>query len=235
MHPDSVTWGSVEITYRYQYSERKTLAISVHPDLSVTVKAPHGTTPEAIREYVLRRAGWISRSQREFEGYLPKQPPRRYVSGETHRYLGRQYRLKLEQGEAESVKCLRGYLRVTTKAEPTPERAKVLLDGWYRTHAKVVFHERLLACYKRAEREGIGFPAMTVRQMGSRWGSFSSAGRITLNLSLVKAPKDCIDYVIMHELCHFAEKHHGPRFWALLGRLMPEYEERRAKLNLYAE
>ncbi len=235
MQSDAVAWGTVDIPYRYGFSQRTTLAISVHPDLSVTVKAPHGTSPETIREYVLRRGGWISRAWRDFEPYLPKQPPRRFVSGETHRYLGRQYRLKLEQGESESVKCLRGYLWVTTKDEPTPERAKAWLDTWYRAHAKVVFSERLLACHKRTEREGILLPTMQIRQMASRWGSFSLAGRITLNLSLIKAPKGCIDYVIMHELCHFKEKHHGPRFWKLLHRLMPDFEERRAKLNLYAE
>jgi predicted metal-dependent hydrolase len=235
MLSDTVKWGTVEIPYRYRFSQRKTLAISVHPDLSVTVKAPHETSLETIRQYVFRRGGWIIRAWRDFEQYLPKQPPRRYVSGETHRYLGRQYRLKLEQGETESVKCLRGYLWVTTKDEPTPERAKALLETWYRSHARNIFGERLLACHKRAEREGILLPSMVIRQMASRWGSFSSAGRITLNLALIKAPKECVDYVILHELCHFKIKHHGPRFWKLLHQLMPDFEERRAKLNMHAE
>lgn len=235
MPSDVATWGTIEIPYSYQFSQRKTLAISVHPDLSITVNAPQGTDLDTIRQYVRRRGGWIASAWRDFEQYLPTQPPRRYLSGETHRYLGRQYRLKLEQGERESVKCLRGYLRVTTIDDPTPEQAKLLLDSWYRAHAKVVFTDRLLVCHKRVEREGILLPSMVVRQMGGRWGSFSSSGRITLNLALIKAPKDCIDYVIMHELCHFKEKHHGPRFWKLLHRFLPEFEERRKKLNLYAE
>jgi hypothetical protein len=71
--------------------------------------------------------------------------------------------------------------------------------------------------------------------MSSRWGSYSSAGRITLNLALIKVPKECIDYVIVHELCHHKVKHHGPKFWKLLHRLMPDFEERRKKLNLFAE
>ena len=235
MHADVITWGSVEIPYRYGYSRRKSLGISVHPDLSVTVKAPHDTSTETIRKFVHRRGGWINRAWRDFEQYLPKQPPRRYISGETHRYLGRQFRLKLEQGEADSVKCLRGYLWVTTSDEPTPDLAESLLDGWYRSHAKAVFHERLLACHQRAVREGIIMPALSIRTMASRWGSFSAAGRITLNLALIKVPKECIDYVILHELCHFKEKHHGPRFWKLMQRLMPDFEERRKKLNLYAD
>lgn len=235
MQRDIVTWGTVEIPFSYQFSRRRTLAISVHPDLSITVNAPQGTGLDTIREYVSRRGGWISKARRDFEQYLPKQPPRRYVSGETHRYLGRQYRLKLEQGETESVKCLRGYLFVVTKGDPTPERAKLLLDAWYRAHAKVVFADRLQVCQQRVEREGILLPSMVVRRMSGRWGSFSSSGCITLNLELIKVPKECIDYVIMHELCHFKEKHHGPRFWKLLHRFMPEFEERRKKLNSYSE
>jgi predicted metal-dependent hydrolase len=235
MFTDTVTWGTIEIPYRYLFSRRKTLAISVHPDLSVTVKAPDGTGIETIREYVRRRGGWISKAWRGFEPYLPKQPPRRYVSGETHRYLGRQYRLKAIQGETEAVKCLRGYFWVTSKDEPAPERVKTLLESWYRVHAEVVFEERLRACHKRAAREGILLPSMMIRRMTGRWGSFSSAGRITLNIALIQAPKECIDYVIMHELCHFKAKHHGPFFWKLLYRLIPDFEERRAKLNLFAD
>lgn len=235
MPSDMVLWGSLEIPYCFRLSRRKTLAISVHPDLSVTVNAPQDTDPDTIREYVIRRGGWIAKAWRDFEQYLPKQPPRRYLSGETHRYLGRQFRLKLERGEVESVKCLRGYLWVTTRDEPTPERAKVLLDSWYRARAKAVFAERLHCCHQRVEREGIPLPSLALRHMSGRWGSFSASGRITLNLELIKAPKDCIDYVIMHELCHFKEKHHGPRFWTLLLRFMPEFEKRRKKLNLYCE
>jgi predicted metal-dependent hydrolase len=78
------------------------------------------------------------------------------------------------------------------------------------------------------------FPELIIRKMSSRWGSFSAAGRITLNLELIKAPKECIDYVILHELCHFKVKHHGPNFWKLMERLLPDYDERRTKLNLLA-
>ncbi|MBT1073480.1 M48 family metallopeptidase [Pelotalea chapellei] len=232
---DSITWGTIEIPYRYSHSRRKTLGISVHPDLSVTVRAPNGTSIETIKAFVHRRGGWISKAWTDFEQYLPKQPERRYISGESHRYLGRQFRLKIEQGEIDTVKCLRGYLWVTVKEEPTPERAKVMLEDWYRQHAKYIFKERLTVCHQRVLREGIPLPAMLIKKMVSRWGSYSSAGRITLNLALIKAPKECIDYVITHELCHHKVRHHGPKFWKLLHRLMPDFEERRKKLKLYAD
>jgi len=232
---DSITWGTVEIPYRYFHSRRKTVGISVHPDLSVTVRAPIGTSIEKIREFVHRRASWINKTWKDFEQYLPKQPERRYISGETNRYLGRQYRLKIEQGENNSVKCMRGFLLVTTKENPTPEQAKLLLEDWYRHHAKNVFQERLMVCHEKVLREGIPLPALLIRKMVSRWGSYSSKGRITMNLALIKTPKECIDYVIIHELCHHKVMHHGPKFWKLLHRLMPDFEERRKKLKMFSE
>jgi predicted metal-dependent hydrolase len=232
---DSIIWGTLEIPYRYSYARRKNLSISVHPDLSVIVSAPNGAGIEKIREFVHRRAGWIRRTWRDFEQYLPKQPQRRYIAGETHYYLGRQYRLKIEQGNADSVKCLRGFLRVTIKGEISPARTKTLLTDWYRHHAKEVFHERLMVCQQRAHREGIPLPNLQIRKMNSRWGSYSSRELVTLNLALIKTPKDCIDYVIIHELCHYKVKHHGPEYWNLLHKLMPDFEEQRKKLNLYAD
>ncbi len=90
-------------------------------------------------------------------------------------------------------------------------------------------------CCRLARREGIATPTLRIQKLVKRWGSCSDSGRIMLNLELIKAPKDCIDYVIIHELCHLKEKHHGPRFWRLLEKLMPGYEGRRKRLNLFAD
>jgi predicted metal-dependent hydrolase len=233
LHSASIKWGTLDIPYKYGFSQRKTFALSVNPDLTVTVKAPLGCNAKEIESFVMRRGSWISRAWRDFEQYLPKQPQRRYVNGETHRYLGRQYRLKLQQGDTDSVKCLRGYLWVTTKNKPSAEKAKELLESWYRKHAKAVFQERLLIC--QTARESTSLPFLQIKRMVSRWGSFSSAGRITLNLELIKAPKECIDYVILHELCHCKVKQHNPKFWRLLQSVMSDFEKQKKRLNFFAE
>ncbi|MCK5232611.1 MAG: M48 family metallopeptidase, partial [Desulfobulbaceae bacterium] len=230
-----VYWGHTRIDFSYRFVQRKTLAISVHPDLSVTVKVPEGTEVEEIRKKIKKRGAWIRKTWREFELYLPKQPPRQYVSGETHRYLGRQYRLKILQGKEDSVKCLRGYLWVTSSCEPTSARAEKLLGDWYRRQAHRVFRKRLEVCFQRVARKGVETPTLRIQKMAGRWGSCSDQGRIILNLELIKAPKECIDYVIIHELCHLKEKYHGPRFWRMLEKLMPDYRERRKRLNRYAD
>jgi predicted metal-dependent hydrolase len=235
MMREVVRWGRVEIPFAYKLSERKTLAISVHPDLTVEVTAPLDTSLAIIRERVIKRGAWIRKAWREFELYLPKQPARRYVNGETHRYLGRQYRLHAEQGTEDSVKCLRGYLHVTSRIASTPQNTQDLLEKWYRDHASRVFRERLAECGKRASVEGIQAPPLVIRKMRTRWGSCSAKGRVYLNLELIKASKECIDYVITHELCHLKIPSHGPSFWRLMAKLMPDYEERKRKLNQFAD
>ncbi len=232
---DKVHWGRTMISYQYKYANRKTLAISVHPDLSVTVTAPRGTDPAKIRDKVRKRSKWICNSRRDFGLYLPKLPPRRYINGESHRYLGRQYRLKAIKGRENSVKCLRGYLWVTTEGSPTPRIVERLIAEWYFERAIAVFRDRLAACHRLAKQAGVPFPELNVRKLKVRWGSCSNSGRIVLNSDLIKAPKECIDYVITHELCHLKEHHHGPRFWRLLSNLMSDYEKRRHRLNLLAD
>lgn len=229
----TVRYGTTTIEYALHFAERKTLAIEVHPDLQIAVIAPAGTSTAEVDQQVLRRAPWILKRLREFERYLPHRPPRQYVSGETHLYLGRQYRLKVvTQFEgAERVKLARGWLFVYTADRKDSNRIKQLVDAWYRRHAQRVFAERLEACFPRVEKLGVDYPALQVRRMKTRWGSCTAEGKILLNLELIQVSKRYIDYVIVHELCHLKEHHHGAEFYALLDRVLPDWRERRKRLN----
>ena len=233
MATHSVQYGDTTINYNLTYAQRKTLAITVHPDLSVTVKAPEATDLADIEAKVCKRAAWILQQQRDLERYLPHLPPRQYVSGETHRYLGRQYRLKVIEDGAESIKHSRNYIYVRVQDRADTERIKGLLDDWYRAHAKQVFAERLAACYPKVEHLGIAYPDLIIRVMKSRWGSSSPSGKITLNIKLIQVPKAYIDYVIFHELCHLKEPNHSQRYYELLDRVLPDWRERREKLNAF--
>ena len=225
-------FGDALISYDVTYAARKTLAIHVHPDLRVTVVAPMNTTETAVSAKVRKRAAWILRQQRELELYLPHIPPRQYVSGETHRYLGRQYRLKVNEWAASSVKLTRGFLTAVLPNKTDTVQVKVLVDGWYRTQAKRVLPERLAVMLPRFARVGLQKePQLSIRMMKSRWGSCTDAGVITLNLKLMQVPKPYIDYVIVHELCHLVEHNHGRRFYRLLDRMMPDWRTQRERLN----
>ena len=178
------------------------MAIDVHPDLSVVVTASTGSTDEAVEQRVRKRAAWIVQQQRFFETYLPKLPPRRYVSGESHRYLGRQYRLRVHQAEADGVKMARGQINVGLTDTSKKERVRSLVTAWFRRRAEAVFGDMFAECTIRAERHGIQPDGFQIRKMTNRWGSCTAEGHILLNPDLIVAPLPCIEYVVVHELCH---------------------------------
>jgi predicted metal-dependent hydrolase len=230
----SIQYGTTEIEYELSYKDRETLAINVHPDKKVTVEAPTDSEFEEVEKRVLKRAAWIVKQQREFDRYYFDLPPRQYVSGETHRYLGRQYRLKVIQTEEqETIKMDRGRIMVFTKQPHDRDRVKKILQDWYRAHAQTIFKERLEMWLPRFERFDLGKFELTIRIMKSQWGSCTQKGKITLNLKLIHVPKHLIDYVIVHEICHLVEHNHSSAFYALMSRIMPDWEEKREKLNSF--
>ncbi|MGL6079107.1 M48 family metallopeptidase [Methyloversatilis discipulorum] len=226
----TLTWGTDTIRYEVRFlASRQTLAIEVHPDSRVLVRAPVDCPEALIAERVQKRAAWISRQLAEFERYRPRTPARQYINGESHLYLGRQYRLKLAEGDSASVKLTRGQLLVSLPGEPEPERVKTLLHRWYLDRARAVFTEVLDATLPHFK--GVEQPRLIVRAMQSRWGSLSRAGTMTLNLNLVRAPRPCIEYVVTHELCHTRHRDHDARFFKLLGHVMPDWEQRKQRLE----
>lgn len=220
-----------EISFEVLYVDRKTMEIAVHPDGRVIVKAPVGTEQEAIDARVKKRARWIRKKLDYFRQFEPKTPPKQYVGGETHMYLGRQYRLKLVKSSEEGVKLRGGHFCVASRDPQDAGRIKAFLDDWYLYHAKMVFHKRLLISHEMANALRVPFPKVMLRKMKRRWGSCSSRGTIVLNTALVKASLYCIDYVILHELCHLNVRHHTTEFWRLLRKFMPDWEERKARLE----
>ncbi|MEK6259031.1 MAG: SprT family zinc-dependent metalloprotease [Planctomycetota bacterium] len=232
MREMSIPYGRKRIEFQLGYSVRKTLAIDVHPDLSVIVTAPKNTEDAAVEQKMHKRAAWIVQQQQFFENYLPSIPPRRYVSGESHRYLGRQYRLRVHEGDKEAVQMARGQINVFLTDPSKKSRIKTLMTGWFRQRAEIVFQELFDAMLTKAERYGISAATFEIRRMKNRWGSCTTEGHILLNPDLIIAPKMCIEYVIVHELCHLKEHNHSPGFYRLLQAMMPDWVQRRERLNV---
>src|SRR6266576_1007702 len=159
--------GTRRLTYSLRLNDAPRLVISVYPDLTVAVRAPHGADPRQVDARVVRRAPWIHRQLLDFERYHPLPVPRRYVSGETHYYLGRQYRLRIRRGP-EEVKLIRGFLLVTLNDK---KRAKRLVVEWYRARAELLFRRRLTAVMQRTRWLGVEPRAIRIRRMMRRWGS----------------------------------------------------------------
>ena len=227
----TVLFGGDRIDFRLRRTNRRTLAITVQPNLGVMVTAPRKAALESVLGKVRKRADWIRRQQRFFREFLPQTPPRRYLSGETHRYLGRQYRLKVVEAEESSAKLAGRFIWVHTRSKQDTARVRKLVAAWYLAHARERFARSVA---ESAARLGTRLPSplrVLLRRMPKRWGSWTRRGVIYLNPELVKAPGSCIDYVVTHELCHLVHGHHGPAFYALLHRAMPDWEQRKQQLE----
>jgi predicted metal-dependent hydrolase len=228
-------YGGCSIPFRLIQDERSTLKIDVHPDLRVEVFAPAGKEKSTILKRVERRAQWIVKQWRYFEQFQPEQPERRYVSGETHIYLGRQYRLKVTQNERSEVKLVGPYFRIHHSDPGDTAAISGMLTKWYADHARELFAARIDKWIAECHwLSGLETPAVQIRVMKRRWGSCTKAGQILLNPDLVKVPLHCVDYVVVHELCHLRVHAHSPAFYRLLGRCLPDWERRKQRLEWYA-
>lgn len=227
-----VQYGEHEIDVSLVRRNRKTLEIAVEPDASVSVTAPLDASLEAIEGKVRRRGAWIRRQQRYFMQFLPRTPERQFIAGETFRYLGRHYRLKVVPHIQAGVKLRGGHLVVQAHRPQSTEATQELVERWYRERAAVKFAERLEFNLQRfADPEAFRPAAILLRTLNQRWGSMSKASRLLLNARLIEAPTDAIDYVITHELCHIAEAHHGPKFIELLDQVLPDWRRRKERLE----
>lgn len=227
----SISYGKETISFDVSHSDRKTMEIAVHPDARVTVRAPKGATQEVIKRRIAKRARWIKKQIDHFRKFEPRTPARRYLGGETHLFLGRQYRLKIRAHQENSVKLKGPYFLIETPAPHNTDKIKSLLDEWYKEHARLIFSRRLEECYKRATRLRVQFPKIRLRTMMKRWGSCSKSGDILLNTALVKVPLCCIDYIIMHELCHLKVHSHDNGYFKLLSKYMPDWKKRKERLE----
>lgn len=225
---ESIEFGSKRIDFLLEYTNRKSLGITVMPDLKVIVKAPVNKSIEKIKEMIRKKAPWIIRQQSFFLAFHPKMTDRKFVGGETHLYLGRQYRLKIIPTSEESVKLKGKFIEVTTLDKP---RVNQLVIDWYLQNAKEKLNTIALELIEKFNKYKVEPSSIVLREMPTRWGSCTPKGKIILNPELIKAPKGCIEYVIIHELCHLVHHNHTQKFIDLQTKEMPDWEKWKVKLE----
>ncbi len=226
-----VTYGSERIDFLISRRPRKTLAITVHPDLHVEVVAPNDAEELAIMDRVRARARWILRQRRQFLSWMPKPMPRRYQSGETHRYLGRQYRLQIISSKTPSVMLKAGFIEIRQPDPKDAATARKQLDTWLRQQAERRFRRELAKALKRLTVYQLPLPTLRLLRMPKRWGSCTTKGEILLNPELIKTPGLCVEYVILHELCHLKHPNHSAAFFRMLDAVLPDWQERKQRLE----
>lgn len=224
-------YGGATIRCDVERAAARRLCITVFPDKRIYVSAPRGVSMAQIQERVQRRAPWILRQLDRFERFQPVQPPRRYVGGETHLFLGRQYRLRIEPASRFYVSLQGRYLVAHSRTPKDALHIRRMVDRWYLRQARQILPARFRECAARIRPARFIPNKLRLYRMKNRWGSCTRGGTITLNRDLVKAPASCIDYEIVHELCHLGEHNHGRAFYNLLRRWMPDWERRKARLD----
>lgn len=228
----TINFGKTNISFSLKRKERKTLAIHVYPNKQIEVIAPEESSLEKIYDKVKKRASWIIRKQIEFDRIQPQLPKPLYLSGETYKFLGHQYRLKILQDIDKNIYIHDGFLILTTLSTNNSNQIEKMIIKWYRKQAMTIFNKRLIECIGNVSKIGITeIPEWSLRIMSKRWGSCTKKRKILLHPELVAAPKDCIDYVIIHELCHLIEHNHSSKFYKILETVLPNWKKRKAKLN----
>ncbi|MFY3792564.1 M48 family metallopeptidase [Ureibacillus sp. MALMAid1270] len=233
MEKHQIHYGTQPIDFWIERKDVKNVNLNIKPDMSIAVSANEKVPLSFIYDFVKSKGSWILKNVKQFEDVLPlKQSEREYVSGESFKYLGKQYRLRVEPSTEEKVKYFRGFIHLLV-SDPTDYcKKEQLMEAWYNEKAYKVFGESLNKMVVVMKKYGVDKPALDIRVMKARWGSAHIDNKtILINTELIKAPKYCIDYVILHELIHFKYNNHSESFYNMLFALMPDWEKRKKILD----
>jgi predicted metal-dependent hydrolase len=229
-----VVYGDEKISFTLRRQPSRVvprIAIHVEPDGRVQVDSPSDAPLANVLAAVKKRSRWISQHVSAAKARLTHVLPREYVSGESIHYLGRRYRLKVIVDPSALVRAhMRGAFLTVTVPKHDSTTIKSALDAWYRQRAREVFGQRLLLIAEPLQWVH-DLPPVRLQFMKRQWGNCSPAGRITLNPCLVRASREAIDYVLLHEMCHLKHHNHSRAFYSTLKRHMPNWQEIKDRLD----
>lgn len=230
MMKDHIRYGSHTIEFELQYSNRKTLGIKVLPDTSVYVTAPLELSLEKIKENLFKKASWIIKQKTYFLNFDTTVVSYEIKSGYSVHYLGRQYKIIVEKSAKYGVDYKGNLFLVSVKDK---EKAQVFFDQWLRERAILKITEIAKSIIKKFGDRYFAPSEIFFQDMPTRWGSCTIKDKLIFNPKLIHTPKRCIEYVVMHELCHMIHKNHNDVFFKLLTLMMPDWEKRKIKLDTY--
>jgi predicted metal-dependent hydrolase len=231
-------YGTLIIKYEIDRVKRKKLSITVSSDGCVSVKAPIDATDELIEKKIRKRVPWILKQQNCFKSSEKVTPASRYVSGEVYLYLGKEYILHVNEGKRNNVSLRNHFLyveiskmSVSISLEQKQQHIERLINEWYKEHARIKFTEIADPIVQRFMKYDINQEVIYIQKMENCWGRCTLDKKIVLNPELIKTHKQCIEYVITHELCHLLHKNHTSPFYRLLTAEMPDWKQGKDKLD----
>lgn len=222
------------ISYFLTRKPVKHVNLRIKPDGRVLVSANNSVSTAFIDSFIRQKQTYILSALAEFEEKrkMMTEIPKRYVSGENYTLLGRNLRLKVEEAKEETVYTDGIYIFLKVKDKHNFRRKEILMDRWLKDYQKMVFQELIDEKYALFQKYNVPYPELKIRAMTSRWGSCQpKKGIITLNSQLIKAPRNCIEYVVLHEFAHFIHPNHSRQFWDFVAMMMPDWKERKKELE----
>ena len=223
--------SGADLEYTLERKNVKNLNLRVCPDGSVRVSASRRVPIREIEAFLAGHEAFICRARNRFQE-RPQPTSLQYVTGETVSYLGRPLELQVVPADKDRVYIRDNRLILELRAPENAALRERLLNRFWDRECWTLFPEILRECYPLFRELGVSYPTLRVRSMKSRWGSCLPAkGIITLSKQLLAAPRGCIEYVVVHEYCHFLHPNHGKGFYALLTDRMPDWKARKAVLN----
>ena len=224
-----------QINCEIKRSRRRTVALYVHPDKSVEIRMPLLFSVDEIEPFLIKHSRWLF-NRLDLPEKKPVEP-KKFVSGELHYFLGKQYPIEIVASDKNSVVfdnekiVIRQRVNKSTgqqvnlsKSVSASKSVSDLLDRWYLEQAKRVFREISIPLVESMKKYNVAPKSFAIKKMKTRWGSCSSKGNINLNLHLIKLPEQCIKEVILHELCHLVHFNHSKDFYALMTAEMPDWK-----------
>lgn len=217
-------------------NRERTVSLGVDPSGKVVITAPASTPLETIVEITLSKSDWINKHLKEKRQLGEYRFDKEFVSGESIQFLGKQYMLKIIEGDEDTpASCfIHGkHLKVQVPSGLNPaiksELVKEQLISWYKQQAAEKIPERVA---QYAGKHGFVYHSVLIREQEKRWGSCDHLGNLRFNWKIIMAPISLVDYVVVHELCHLKIKNHTSEFWQLLESIMFDYEKRKTNLKL---
>jgi predicted metal-dependent hydrolase len=208
-------------------SKRRTVALIVESDGSVTVRAPMRLAENTIQEFAEKHRAWVENKKAEMRTIVPIQS-KQYQPGETFLYLGIEYPLEVVPAQRQRL-ILEDRFKIV---ESALENAELVFQKWYRQQASLLIPERVKFF---AENHQLHYEKIKITSARTRWGSCSSKNTLNFSWRLMLTPPEMIDYVIIHELAHTVHHNHSKRFWGLVEKILPDYKARRKQLRQYGQ
>lgn len=222
------------ISYLLTRKPVKNVNLRIKPDGRVLISVNNSVPVDFVDTFIEHKHQYILSVLAKYKEKrnLTQDFPKKYISGENYDLLGKSLRLKVEESKKENVYTDGVYIFLRVRDKDNFRHKQIMMTKWFKEYQMRVFQTLIHEEYMIFRKYGVPYPELRVRYMTSRWGSCQpKKGIITLNSRLIEAPRNCVEYVVLHEFVHFIYPNHSRQFWNFVAMMMPDWKERKEELE----